>query len=928
MTAPRKPTLAADVPVTQLVAGVAKVRPEERRDVMGAFLTLMGFMCGHALLETARDALFLSALPARQLPWAYLGIAVVALPLTLSRPAFLRRLSSRHELSAWLVFSAAVTLGFWLALPLGGSGLLYALYAWSGVLATIVVVRFWTVLGQLLTVTQAKRLFAVIGSGSVLGAIVGSATARVLAELLPARHLVVAAAAVFLIASMGPRLLTPLTTAVSARPDGVRPTVDLAQLGRQIWARPYLRHVAVLILVSTVTFTVVDFVFKLTVSRYVPAAELDEMFSSVYLTLNLLSLGVQVVLVSWLVRKVGVSIAVAVVPALLVMAALGFAVGGGLVLALVLKGVDGSLRHSLYRTGTELLFVPVAIESRGRIKAVIDVLGQRGGQAIASLAILVVLSATTRAAVFGVAACLLAGLWLVLAWRLQGRYLDVFRETLSDEITAAKIEFPALDLASLETLLSTLNDVDDRRVIAALDLLAAQGKLKVVPALILYHPSPAVVIHALELFADADRTEFLPIAERLRDHPDPGVREAVLRAESVLRPDRAVLERGRTDPAPEVQAAAVAGLIAGGWLTGAEAEQAVRAILDSDHRGAQLALAKAVRHRPDGAFEPALVALAGVADLAVLRETVRAMREVKSPRFVPVLIGLLAERSLRDDVRHTLLALRPSVLPRLGEALSDRGLAHAIRRHIPAVISAYGSQQAADLLLTNLPLVTDGMIRFKILRALERLRSDHPHLELSGAVLSKTVPQTLAVATEFMHWRRALETGAAGEPSRKTAWHDLLVDLLRDKQRHAVERLFRLLDLQTRSDDFLRIYQGLHSSRRESQAGSRELLEGLAPTGMRETLLALADDLLDPAAALDGEDDRLAYTDVLLELLESSAESLSAVAAHQLAETGDTQSVDRLADLTPLSAAHGEVLANAKATIEERAIRQGEKRRA
>ena len=76
------------------------------------------------------------------------------------------------------------------------------------------------------------------------------------------------------------------------------------------------------------------------------------------------------------------------------------------------------------------------------------------------------------ATVFAVAAFVMAGLWLGLAWRLQGRYLDVFRETLSQEITAAKLEFPALDLASLETLLTTLNDVDDRRVIAALDLLA------------------------------------------------------------------------------------------------------------------------------------------------------------------------------------------------------------------------------------------------------------------------------------------------------------------------------------------------------------------------------------------------------------------------------------------------------------------------
>jgi len=908
MTAPRKPPLAADVPVTQFLSGLAKIRPEERRDVMGSFLTLMGFMGGHALLETARDALFLSSLPAKQLPWAYLGIAVIALPLTLSRPGFLRRLSSRHELSGWLVFSAAVTFGFWMALPLGWSGLLYALYAWSGVLATIVVVRFWTVLGNLLTVTQAKRLFAFIGTGSVLGAIAGSGAARVLAGLLPARHLVIAAAGVFLIASLGPRLLTPVEAVGTDRPEGMRSTVDLARLGRQIWGRPYLRHVAILILVSTVTFTLVDFVFKLTVSRYVPAVELDELFSSVYLTLNLLSLGVQIFLVSWLVRRLGVSVAVALVPALLLVGALGFAVGGGLVLALIFKGIDGSLRHSLYRTGTELLFVPVAIESRGRIKALIDVLGQRGGQAVASLGILVVVSATTSATVFAVAAFVMAGLWLGLAWRLQGRYLDVFRETLSEEITAAKLEFPALDLASLETLLTTLNDVDDRRVIAALDLLAHQRKLNVVPALILYHPSPTVVIHALELFADADRTEFLPIAERLREHPDAGVRAAALRAESVLRPDQSVLERGRQDPAPEVRATAVAGLVAGGWLVDAPAQDALRAITASSHGAAHIALAKAVRHRPDSVFESTLIALAGAPDESVQREAVRAMREVRSSRFVPVLIGLMGDRALRDDVQQTLLALRPSALPRLGEALGDTAMTHAIRRHLPAALAAFGSQQAADLLLNHLARETDGMIRFKILRALERLRSDHPHLELSGTVLARAIPRTVTVASQFMRWRRALEAGVDQEPTRRSAWHDLLVSLLRDKQQHAMERLFRMLDLQTRSDDFVRIYRGLRSSRRESQAGGRELLEGLAPAGMRAPLLALVDDLVDPLAVVDDPDEQPSYHAVLLELVVNAAESLSAVAANQMAELALVQDAPRIREVAPLSPAHAEVL--------------------
>jgi hypothetical protein len=58
------------------------VRPEDGRVVWMAFATLLTIVAAHAVLETARDALFLADLPATRLPWAYLGIAALAFVLT------------------------------------------------------------------------------------------------------------------------------------------------------------------------------------------------------------------------------------------------------------------------------------------------------------------------------------------------------------------------------------------------------------------------------------------------------------------------------------------------------------------------------------------------------------------------------------------------------------------------------------------------------------------------------------------------------------------------------------------------------------------------------------------------------------------------------------------------------------------------------
>ncbi len=901
---------AAYLASTRVLGSIAGIRPEERRHALGAFLTLFGFLAGHALLETARDALFLASWPASQLPWVYLAIAVFALLLTQSRPRFIGRISTRNELSAWLVFSAAVTFGFWLIAGWAGGWVYYALYTWSGVLATLVVVRFWTVLGNLFTVTQAKRLFAVIGSGSVLGAIVGSGAARVLTEQVAARHIVLSAAIVFLLSSLGPSLLGR----DHAAPAGPRQRWDPAALGRFVWSRPYLRRVGVLILISTITVTLVDFVFKSAVARHVPDEQLAEFFSSVYFGLNLVSLFVQVFVVRWLLRRMGVNLVQAVMPALLLVSGLGFVVGGGLLAALILKSADGSLRYSLYRTGTELLFVPLSVDVRGRVKAFIDVLGQRGGQALASLLILGTLAVTTRETVFVASAGISAAVWLVLALDLRKHYLDVFRETLSRDITETRIEFPALDLASLETLLATLNEPDDRRIVAALDLLAAQEKVRVIPALILYHPSSRVVVHALDLFLRSGRTDFLPIVTRLLGHADPEVVAAGLRVLSVLTPDERTLRRHLGHVAPEVQATALVGLVAGGWLGGEAARDELLAAAEAGSVEAGVALARAIRHQPAAVFDAVLVRLASAPEAAVRLEAVRAMREVRSPNFVASLIALQAERALRDDARAALVALGPIALSRLAAALRDGTIAHDVRRHVPGAIAAFGSAQAAEIMVQRLPVEPDGMIRYKLIQALGRLRSEHPGVPISGTILHQSITQTLSAGFSLLRWRQAIEHGAVSHAARQTAVHDVIVTLLRDKQGHALDRLLRLLALQTNNDDFARINRGLQSDRRETRAGSRELVEHLVLPPLRERVLELVDDLYDAAPAhRDSSPASVdAYDGVLRELIQSGNESLSSLAAWHAAELELRHLSPHLAPRSEFSPLHEEVLRHAR----------------
>jgi len=882
-----------------MLRSLTLIRPDERQNALGAFLTLFGLMSAHALLETARDALFLAHLPPARLPWTYLAIAAIALALSAIRSASPSRLRGRAELAVWIVASAIVTLAFWAHESMQDDWVLYALYIWTGVFATLIVVRFWTLLGDTFTVTQAKRLFALVGTGSVLGAIAGSALAQVVAARFEARHMLVAAACILLASALAPFLICePPAAPVAPR---ARRTADAAprlaaalssRLARRatpfdlVWANPYTKRLALLVVVSTIAITVVDFVFKSTLARTVSPAQLGYVFATAYLILNVLSLLAQILLVGILTRTLGVSRVLALLPALLFFGSAWLLLGGGIYAVLLTKGFDGSLRHSLHRTATEILFVPLSPDFRARAKGFIDVVGQRGGQAVASLAILGAVATGRAEIILGVAIVALAAVWIVIARELQRHYLDLFRTSLGERTVATRIAFPSLDMASLESLIAALSSPNDAEVIAAMDLLAEKERARLIPALILYHPSPQVVIHALETMSRAGRHDALPIVRRLLRHAHAEVRAEALRALAETAVEESVLREALADPSPHVSLTARVCLAAGS--PDAEIPLPLLATAATGSREEKLALAHAIRHKPSPIFEGALLALAESSDTAVRLEVARAMKAMPSERFLPRLLAMLPQREVRAAVRDAIAAMEPGALASLEAALEDLTLPPAVRRNLPRAIREFEPARVAAILARRLPREPDGVVRFKILRALGRLRADNPSAPFDARALAQPTEETLSGIFELIDWRLHLEEGAAAQPSRQTAVHGLLVTLLRHKEDHALERLFRLIGLQHPGEDFRSIHRGVTNADPKARASSRELLENLLPPRLRGPVLALVDETsgrerLGRAAPFHAPL-RASYEEVLRTLLARGSTTLRALVTYHIGE--------------------------------------------
>jgi len=857
--------------------GIIDVRAGEGRAATVAFLSLFIFMTGHGVLETARDALFLSRLPATQLPWVYFTMAVAGLGAV-----WLVRRSSRRS-GAQLVSSLAIAAAGTALLALAARGntalVPYVVYVWVGGVATIVSVLFWQWLGDRFTVGQAKRLFAPIGSGGMLGVALGSLLAAWLAKRLSSPGLIAVGAA-FLMGAAIPAFV------IRKNDQGdERPKTGLVAPYRIMATEPHARRLLYLALAASVTLTLADYLFKSMVATFVEREQLATFFGGLYGTANFLGLVLQVGATAWILRRVGPVRSLAILPTVAAIAATVLAAVPALAVILVIKAADEALRHSVQRSAFEVLFLPLPGGTRRSIKGVVEVVGQRGGQALASAAILVLVAAGVSSRALAIGVALLASLWLTGLWGTTRIYLDLFRRRLQAGARYLATALPELNLAALEVLLAALNSVEATEVRAALAILKEQGRGDLIPPLLMHHPARAVALSALDTLARSGRRDIEPMVARLLESEDPARRVAALLALEQLAPERRLLLAHVADKEPRVRAAALVALARQPEHETTVLRRAV-AIAAGPDQEMRLALAHAIAQRPDARWIEVLVALAKSGDDGVLMEVARAARTLPSNALIPTLIEALSSRPARDAAREALTANADAAVAQLGQALSDPRVALAVKRHIPRTLARFGSKEAVRILTEHLAAEQDGMVRYKALRALGAMRAKNSSLQLDNEQLEDLARATLARAVELMRQRVALERhGAEGSPSG-----DALIALLREKQQHAMERLFRLLGLMESSQDLHLLYEGLRRPSPKSRAASREILAHTIDGGLRDRLLVLVDDLEDEAK---------------LSRLQVGAEAPSLVAALEQLRADRSEAVRLFADrrLSELNAA-------------------------
>ena len=805
------------------VSRFVDLRSGEGGAFLRAFWVLLLTIAAHTVLETARDALFLTRLPPRTLGLVYIATAVFTIAVTPLSVRLTRIAGAKNALVVSLLLTAFAAAWFRIRPP--GVATVFSLYVFGALSATLLVGQFWLVAGTVFNPAQSRRLFGPLASGGVLGGVAGAGIAALLLNVMPVRGLLGVASLLYFGSAL---LATRLSMEDVALPNRGHASSPFAS-GGPVAARPsstvrhdpFLVRLAAMAVLSIAVSVVIDYLYKAKVSRTIPAAELGAFFARYQLILSLGSLVLQVVITGPVVQRIGVV-------ALSLTAPLMLTFGGTLTallaspfwLVVALKGTDTSLRNSLGRVAAELLWAPV--ENQARARGFVDVIVTRVAQAVAGGTLLAAtMQHEFRPGHLASAAATLAIVWLLIGVGIRAPYIALFRKAITRGGGEREFMLTELDLTSVETLVEALARPQPSEVVAAMNVLAARKRERLIPALILLHDDESVLARALELLGPSGRKDWYSLGEKLLDSAPARVQQATVRA-FALAGEVEVLERVTRHANLSLRPLASLYLaqLAGEAMDGDPLSWELFANDDAEH-SLKLAFIEALAAHPTAETTRVLLAFAR---LPALRSAVTAALEIAGDvSAIDYLVDRLRLADERLSARRALKRLGQPALEALSEALWDETRDRRVRIHVPRSISMFLSKEALAVLLRALVEHKEGLVRYKALRGLEQIA-----LETSLRIDSK--PIFHEVTRNALEYLRLFSADLALTSDRAAASKletQLVIELLEDKIAQSRDRLARLLQLLHRGDDIPAIFSALMSSDRRRRGRAVEFLDAL-----------------------------------------------------------------------------------------------------
>lgn len=431
------------------VARLLNFRTGELRLAVFAALFYFVVLCGYFFLRPVREAMGVSRGMA-DLRGLFVATSVMSLVIVLLFGGVVSRMDRRRFIPIGYLFVIVCLIAFaglLIADGLAGGGLVgteaettlarmvgYTYYVWLSVISLFVNSLFWAFMVDIFNVDQGKRMFAFIGVGGTLGALVGGWGTKVAARMtdsvfLPAGIMLTGAvffglAIVIMLALDRMAVNSDLShlTQGSGGGGGNPGTGGADPIGGKFWGglvtvakSPYLLGIAAYIILMAVSNTLVYFTQAGvilentdTFSQRVGSFALFDMLA------QLATLLTQIFVTTRLIKRLGVGLTLMVMPLVTVIGFGALAIWPVYGLMAIFAALHRASRYAISRPARETLFSVVPAESKYKAKPLIDVFLYRAGD-VAGVGLESGLAAAGMA-ITGIAGTTvpLAGVWGIL----------------------------------------------------------------------------------------------------------------------------------------------------------------------------------------------------------------------------------------------------------------------------------------------------------------------------------------------------------------------------------------------------------------------------------------------------------------------------------------------------------------------------------
>ena len=411
---------------------------------LNVFLILMAYY----VLKPVREALILGEGSAELK--SYLSAGQVVL-LALVVP-FYGRLVAKYArmklINVVTVFFAVCPVIFYV-LAQFGVPLAVVFFVWIGIFSLMIIAQFWAFANDVYTKEEGERLFVIVGFGASLGAVGGARIADRLIEPLGVYQLMLLGAAILFgqlwltnyINGRENRRRPSAATKVSA-PAGAKAKPSGSNAFAMVFRTRYLLLMALMLMLvnwvnttgeyilgSIVKDTAVSMVAQGQSSGLTEEQLIGDFYSKYFSIVNVLGLVLQLFVVSRVVKHLGMTWAVMILPVislltyniLIFLPTLWFVLAG--------KVAENSTDYSLNNTVRNMLFLPCTYEQKFSAKQAIDSFFVRMGDVLSALLVFAGTSVwVLQPRGFAAINALLVVIWLGLAWRV-GRYYKQLAET-------------------------------------------------------------------------------------------------------------------------------------------------------------------------------------------------------------------------------------------------------------------------------------------------------------------------------------------------------------------------------------------------------------------------------------------------------------------------------------------------------------------